>query len=206
MARKPSPRRHKVKVAAKPEPRRRQGGRSARVRTSVLQAAFAVLAEKGFQAFAIAEVAERAGVHETSIYRRWGDKQTLVLEASLHFAEDAAPIPDTGALRSDLVALLEGLVAMMASPRGQALVAMSVAKHPEGVAARQTYWRRRLEAMRIILDRAVTRGEFPGSADRTAFLEALIAPLYLRALVTGKPIEEWPYDEMIDRLLSAYAR
>ena len=62
------------------------------------------------------------------------------------------------------------------------------------------------EAMRIILDRAVTRGEFPGSADRTAFLESLIAPLYLRALVTGKPIEEWPYDEMIDRLLSAYAR
>jgi len=205
MARKRTPRKAPEKIVTKPGRRLRQGGRSARVRASVLQSAFAVLTEKGFQDFAIAEVAARAGVHETSIYRRWGTKQALVLEACLHFAEDAVPVPDTGSLRSDLVALLKGLVAMMASPRGQALVAMSVAKHPEGVTARQTYWQRRLEAMRVILDRAVSRGEFPRRADPIAFLEALIAPLYLRALVTGKPIEEWPYDEMIDRLLAAYA-
>src|SRR5512144_909234 len=87
--------------------RRRPGGRSARVRASVLEAAFAVLRETGSEAFSIADVAARSGVHETSIYRRWGTKSALILEASLHFAQGAIAIPDTGALRTDLIALLD---------------------------------------------------------------------------------------------------
>lgn len=172
----------------------------------MLQSAFAVLIEKGFQAFTIAEVADRAGVHESSVYRRWGTKEALVLAASLHFVEEAAPIPDTGSLRSDLVILLRNHVAMMASPQGKALVAMSAAKHPEGVIARQVYWRRRLEAMRVIPDRAVSRGEFSRRADPIAFLETLIAPLYFRALVTSKPIGDWACEEMVDRVLSGYGK
>src|SRR5262249_1063329 len=88
-------------------PRKRLGGRSARVRSSVLQAAFTVLMKKGIDAFSIAEVAEKAGVHETSIYRRWGTKHALARDACLHRAEVSLAIPDTGSLRSDLVALLK---------------------------------------------------------------------------------------------------
>jgi AcrR family transcriptional regulator len=185
---------------------RRVGGRSARVRSSVLRFAFEVLIEKGFDALSIAEVAARAGVHETSIYRRWGTKRALTLEASLHFAETAVSIPDTGSLRSDLVKLLKSFVTLMASPKGQALIAMSVAKHPEGVIARQAYWQRRLETMRVILDRAVSRGEFSPHADPTLFLETLIAPLYFRALVNGMSIKDWAYEEMIDHMLSGYGK
>jgi hypothetical protein len=58
--------------------------------------------------------------------------------------------------------------------------------------------------MRTIFDKAVTRGEFPRDADPVQFLEALIAPLYLRALVTAEPLESWRCNEMIDRLLAAY--
>jgi AcrR family transcriptional regulator len=184
--------------------KRRLGGRSARVRSSVLRFAFEVLTEKGFHALTIAEVAARAGVHETSIYRRWGTKEALTLEASLHFAETAMPIPDTGSLRSDLVKLLKSFVTLMASPKGQALIAISVAKHPEGVIARQAYWQRRLETMRIILDRAISRGEFSRHADPIVFLETLIAPLYFRALVNGKSIKDWAYEAMIDQMLSGY--
>jgi AcrR family transcriptional regulator len=183
---------------------RRVGGRSARVRSSVLRVAFEVLTEKGFHALTIGEVAARAGVHETSIYRRWGTKEALTLEASLHFAETAVPIPDTGSLKSDLVKLLKNFVTLMASPKGQVLIAMSVAKHPEGVIARQAYWQRRLETMRIILDRAVSRGEFSRHADPIVFLETLIAPLYFRALVNGQSIKDWAYEELIDQMLSGY--
>ena len=40
---------------------------------------------------------------------------------------------------------------------------------------------------------------------RPSFLEALIAPLYLRVPVIGEPVEDWPSNEMIDCLLTAYA-
>lgn len=184
---------------------RRLGGRSARVRASVLQAAFAVLMERGSEAFTIAEVAARSGVHETSIYRRWGAKGALALEASLHFAEVAITIPDTGALRSDLSALLDRLVAFFGSAPGQAFLALTASRRPEVVAARRSYFQQRFDLALAIFDRAVARGEFPPDADPIPCLEALIAPLYLRLLVTGEPIDAWPGDAWIDRLLATYA-
>jgi AcrR family transcriptional regulator len=186
------------------ERRVRLGGRSARVRSSVLESAFSVLIEKGIHGFAIAEVAARAGVHETSIYRRWGTRTELAVAACLHFADGALPIPDTGSLRSDLAALLRLVGALLASPQGRALLTLSVSREPDVVAARRAFWRQRFDRARVMLDRAVSRGEFPGNADPIVFLETLIAPLYLRLLVTDEPLDEWPGNEMIDRLLTAY--
>jgi AcrR family transcriptional regulator len=179
----------------------RLGGRSARVRTSVLRAAFTVLTEKGIHDFTIADVAARARVHETSIYRRWRTRLNLAVEACLHFAEAALPIPDTGSLRSDLVVLLRRLADFLTSPQGRAMLALATTRDPNSVAARRAYWQQRFNLVRVIFDRAVSRGEFPRHADPVVFLEALIAPLYLRLLVTGEPIEQWPTSKMIDHLL-----
>jgi hypothetical protein len=55
-----------------------------------------------------------------------------------------------------------------------------------------------------MFDRAVSRGEFPRDVDPIVFFEALIAPLHLRLLVTGEPLEEWPCSDMVDRLLIGY--
>ncbi len=186
-------------------PHTRPGGRSARVRAAVLKAAFALLIEKGLEAFSIAEVAARAGVHETSIYRRWRTKNALALEASLDFSRSALPAPDTGSLRTDLIALIKSYAALMVSPKGQALSAMSQSQHPHVVAAREKVWRWRLESWRPIFERAVARGEFPSDGDSAILLEMVIAPLHLRRHVTGEPLEAWPSEEMIDRLLAAYA-
>jgi AcrR family transcriptional regulator len=190
---------------APPKPRRRLGGRSARVRSSVLQSAFRLLTEKGIDALTIAEVAAQAGVHETSIYRRWGTKHALARDACLQYAEVALPRPDTGSLRSDLEALLERLVAILGSPQGQAVLALSLSQHPHVVAARRAFWRRRFKSIRTVFDKAISRGEFPRHEDPMKALETLIAPLYFRVLVTGGSLEDWPRDEMIDRMLTAYA-
>jgi len=184
--------------------RRRLGGRSARVRSSVLQSAFQLLMEKGIDALTIAEVAARAGVHETSIYRRWGTKHELARDACVHYGEVALAIPDTGSLRSDLIALLEGLVAILRSPQGRTVLALSLLQHPHVVAARQGFWQRRFNSIRTVFDKAVSRGEFPRHADPMAVLESLIAPLYFRVLITGERPEDWPMMGMIDRMLTAY--
>lgn len=200
-------RRHRSHAAGEgpAKPVRRPGGRSARVRSSVLQAAFRVLMKKGIDAFTIAEVAARAGVHETSIYRRWGTKHALARDACLDHADGALQIPDTGSLRLDLIALLERLVALLDSPEGRALLTLSLSQHPHVVAARHAFWQRRFSLVHAIFERAVVRGEFPRRADPMPFMQMLIAPLYLRVLITGEALDDWPSKEMVDRLLTAYA-
>src|SRR5215475_3487708 len=139
--------------------RRRVGGRSARVQASVLKSAFDLLGEKGGSKFSIAEVAERAGVHETSIYRRWPTRAALILDACRDFTDEVIPIPDTGALRSDLIALHGAAKKMLTSQRGRAIVALSRIQEGDALARRKAFWRERFERLRVILDRAVARGE-----------------------------------------------
>ena len=160
--------------------------------------------EKGIDALTIAEVAARARVHETSIYRRWGTKHALARDACVHYGEVALAIPDTGSLRSDLVALLERLVVILRSPQGRTVLALSLSQHPHVVAARQGLWQRRFNSIRTVFDKAMSRGEFPHTADPMEIVESLIAPLYFRALITGRRLEDWPRNEMIDRMLVSY--
>src|SRR5882757_423779 len=124
------------------QPRDRPGGRSARIRSLVLEAGFAVFVEKGFEAFTVAEVADRAGVHQTSIYRRWKTRSALAMDCCLHYAEATIPTPDTGSLRSDLTTLLDSVVAVYSSPQGQALVRMLTLPHADPL-ARYEFMQRR---------------------------------------------------------------
>ena len=103
---------------------KRLGGRSARINEAVLTATFQLLAEAGLKNFSIRAVSARANVHETSIYRRWGTPQSLILEACLHFMENAIPIEDTGLLRSDLVAISKRAMATLGGPQGKVVLAL----------------------------------------------------------------------------------
>ena len=120
---------------------RRTGGRSARVHAAVLAAAIEVLFEDGFDALSIRGVAERAGVHESSIYRHWGTKADLVLDALLSRLGQEVPTPDTGSLRGDLLAALRAVMAFLTTPLGENLVRMAL-RHdlPNLDAVRDDYW------------------------------------------------------------------
>jgi AcrR family transcriptional regulator len=199
----PKKRRRGAAAITQPRPPRgRPGGRSARIRSQVLEAGFAVFVEKGFEGFTMAEVADRAGVHETSLYRRWKTRGALAMDCCLHYAKAAIPTPDTGSLRSDLVAMLDSVVALYSSPQGQALLRMSTLQGAH-TAARDEFVQRRFDLARAIFDRAIQRGEFPADSDGMIVLEALLAPLFMRVLL-NRPLSDWPRNEMVDRLLSTY--
>src|SRR4029453_17126372 len=113
-------------------PRRRPGGRSARVRSAVLGATLALLAERGFDGLELPEVAVRAGVNASTVYRRWGSKTRLVGEALLERARPLSPTPDTGALRTDRERLFLGGGALLRPPSVRALfeVLLSESERP----------------------------------------------------------------------------
>src|SRR5262249_42882867 len=73
--------------------RARPGGRSARVRAAVLAATLELLAERGYEQMELPEVARRAGVNVTTVYRRWGSKARLAREGRLERASPTLPAP-----------------------------------------------------------------------------------------------------------------
>ncbi len=150
------------------------------------------LVEGGPERFGVPEVAERAGVHKTSIYRRWGDAGSLLLDALLSRAGEELPVPDTGSLEEDLLRLVEEVAAFLEGALGGALarMAVSMVSNEDLVAARREYFSGRFARVAEVFERAVEREELPAGTDPHLALEALVGPLYLRVLVTGEPLDE----------------
>lgn len=178
------------RTAAKETPRR-SGGRSARVRTAVLDATLEALLEDGLASVSVADVADRAGVHQTSIYRRWGTKDNLVVDALLSHVGSASPIPDTGSLEGDLREFVTRSAAFMETPLGAALarVAVFMADSPDLAEIRRDYWSRALSNAGQMFERAAARGELADDIDPQLGVEAVAGPLYMRLLVTGEPLD-----------------
>ncbi|HWM08001.1 MAG TPA: TetR/AcrR family transcriptional regulator [Solirubrobacteraceae bacterium] len=180
---------------------RRPGGRSARVRAAALAAAMDELAESGYAAVTLEGVARRAGVHKTTLYRRWGTREALVLEAMLEHAGERVPVPDTGSLREDLLALATAAAATAATPQGEAVVRAVVAagRHDEALAAaNRRFWTERLALDGAIVERAIARGELAAGVDAESVIEAVLGPIYFRLLVTGEPVDRTFIELVVD--------
>ncbi len=178
--------------------RRRPGGRSARVRGAVHKATIEELTESGLAGLSIGQVAARAGIHPTSIYRQWRTTEALVLDAAL-------AIPDTGSLRDDLTSFLTALDRHMRSPLGRALLALSGSGDPGTAEARERFWRERLGMAREIFERARLRKEVASDTDATAAIEFAIAPLYLRAMVMHRPLTRQAIALQVGTVMRAFA-
>ncbi len=188
-----------------PGVQRRPGGRSARVRASVLEATQYLLDTLGMDVFTVAAVAERASVHETSIYRRWGTRENLMLDALLSTVHDRLPVPDTGSLREDLTAYATSLATHLQSPSGLAMNRALAASgdSPDVTDARTRFWDTRYTLSSQIITRAIARGELPPDTDVRMALEIVLAPLHMRALLTRDPIDPALPSRLVNAVLTA---
>jgi AcrR family transcriptional regulator len=186
-----------------PGPRRRLGGRSARIQAAVFAATMELLEEKGYDALSLVMIAERAGVHETSLYRRWKTKEQLVIDViSSQVAKDIS-IPDTGALRSDLIQLLQYLRIFLQSSVGQAIVQMAVvAVHTPSInTIHRDYWQRRRMLLQPLFERAIARGELSPQMDFQLLIETLIGVFYVRAFGLREPLDETLPERVVDLVI-----
>jgi AcrR family transcriptional regulator len=152
---------------------------------AVLDATISLLADEGSPDFTVAAVAERAGVHETSIYRRWRTKESLVNEAILTRISGDLPVPDHGSVRADLLELLVSALKFLRSPIGGALVRMTVALPPseQSTAFKRAFWAARFPAILTVLERGVERGELDPNLDRQLLMETIIGLIHVRVFL-----------------------
>ncbi|AIJ14547.1 TetR/AcrR family transcriptional regulator [Streptomyces lividans] len=167
-------------------PERRPGGRTARVRAQVLDAVRAELAEAGHEGLTVEGVAARAGVHRTTVYRRWRDVGGLLVDVIAAAGEMDWQPPDTGSLRGDLTALNREIQESLVVRPSFAVALMAASFHSEQAARAQTrLWADRYAQCEILVERAVARGELPvrgargaTELDARSLLIAATAPVY----------------------------
>lgn len=194
-----------LRSKAAPVVRRRPGGRSQRVGEAVSAVVVERLVAGGLDAVSVGEVAQRAGVNPTSIYRRWGNREALVTAVLLAEAEGALTVPDTGSLRQDLYRYLQDGARFIASPFGGALLqlAATALSRPDLERFRDTYVAGRLAPIKDMLARAVERGEIRPGTDPVWVLESLVGPLFARRLFTARPLDASLMSASVDQLLAA---
>jgi AcrR family transcriptional regulator len=171
----------------------RPGGRTARIAESVLAAAVAELAERGYADVSVESIAARAGVHKTTVYRRWGSKPELIRQALAGAAGTRIQVPDTGSVDADLRMLARTVQAVLSSAQGAAITTALIVgglSSPEIAGLMRQFWAGRLKAIGVIVERAVRRGQLPADTDPAAFMHAMSAPLFYRLLVTREPVTE----------------
>ena len=174
------------------EIRRRPGGRSSRVREAVFRATLEVISESGLNSLTIAEVAARADVHETSIYRRWRTTERLAVEALLEHSSNVLDVPDTGSIQGDLIELGRSLVRYAAEPLGQALERTMAASTDDEDSAitRSEFWETRQHEVQVLVERAKARDELPPHVEGRRLIEIFISPIHFRLLLTREPVDE----------------
>ena len=169
----------------------RPGGRTARVRSAVLDATGDALAEGGLQALDLADVAGRAGVGKTTVYRRWGSPAALVADLLVDMAATSSPRSRTGSLHDDLQANADLVQRTLDDPRQGRLFAAIIAAStgdPRTADALERFYDVRLAEWAPCVDEAIGRGDLPAGTDATEVIRAVSAPLYYHRLTRTDPV------------------
>lgn len=188
----------------KKKPVARPGGRSSRVKEAVFDAVEALMAENPSAIPSIGEVAARAGVNPTSVYRRWGDASVLATDVAIERLIIEFPMPDTGSLRGDLLGWATNAIRRgLKGKKNLALLrvlASTVQTDDPARAERLNAVMRRGQELQALLERAKARDEAtPYMSD---VLEIVLAPIYLRALLFTPMSDVDDVARLVDRLLA----
>jgi AcrR family transcriptional regulator len=199
----------KTAIKAGEAQERKRRGPSPRVRAAALAATLEELADHGFAALSLERVARRAGVNKSTLYRRWGTREELVLEAMLERAAEHISVPDTGSLRRDLLELARTAAANASSPEVAAMARAVAAESPHNsklAHANRRFWAERLALDAVIVERAIARGEVAAETQPQRVIEAVLGPIHLRLLLTGEPVDRAFLETIVHIVVDGVAR
>lgn len=194
---------------AEPEPKLRQRteGRLDRSRDpAILDAALAALAEHGYDATNMNDIAARAGVGKAAIYRRWSSKAALMTDALVYWRPDLLDddAPDTGSLAGDLDAIV-----LRAKRNDDSLVtndlvlrvALEAAHDPElATALNDLILFKGRRVLSAVLARAADRGEISATRDWSLVADVLTA-MGLMRVISGQTVDVEFVRQVIDSLI-----
>ncbi|MGP3636318.1 TetR/AcrR family transcriptional regulator [Streptomyces sp. 24-1644] len=176
--------------------------RSAAADEAILEATRASLVDLGWSKLTMGDVALRAGVAKTTLYRRWAGKNELVVDA-VAVLFDELELPDLGSLSADVQGVVLQFAALLERPETKtalmAVVAESTRDEALRTRIRDSIVERQKRLVLLGRERAQQRGELPPEPDaataaRTADLifDVIAGAVVHRALVSAEPVDaDW---------------
>lgn len=178
--------------------------RSADADLAILEATRAALVELGWGKLTMGDVATRAGVAKTTLYRRWAGKNELVVDA-VAVLFDQLELPDKGSLQADIEGVVQQFAALLALPEARtalmAVVAESTHDDALRLRIREAIVDRQKRLVVLGRQRAQARGELPpdgppdgpGGTDAATqidlIFDVIAGAVVHRALVSGEPVD-----------------
>ena len=171
---------------------------------AILDSANELLEEIGFSNMSIEGIAARAGVGKATIYRRWPNKASVVMDAFLAATAKEIAFPNTTSAREDIRRQMRAVVKVLNGPRGRTiatLIGVVQSDHELAEAFRTRFVAVRRGEGKAVLQRGITNGEFRPDMDLESVLDCLYGPLYFRLLIGhDKPSIKY-CDELVDIVL-----
>lgn len=187
--------------------------RSERAEQAIVEATLDLLPEAGVAGLSLEQVAARAGVGKATIYRRWPNKEALVVDSLASLSEQLPPLPGRS-VREDLVLVVESIRRRSENSHSGRLFPCMLAegaRHPE-LKRRylETVVEPRREVVREVLRRGIANGELRADLDVELALGLVTAPMLLRVTVlaaegTGPVPGDLP-ERLVDLVLEGLAR
>jgi AcrR family transcriptional regulator len=163
--------------------------RNAETSRAILQAAAAILQEKGYADFTIEEVARRSGASKSTIYRWWSNKMSLLFDSYAGESEKMLEIPDFGDVEEEIIFMVRSIWKFWReTPSGQAfrLMIAEAQTDPSVVAEwRSHFLPERRKLLLFVLQRAANRGELRRDIDFEAVIDIMFGYAWYR-LLTGQ--------------------
>jgi AcrR family transcriptional regulator len=169
----------------------------------ILDAALEVLADVGYDRLTMDAVAQRAKASKATLYRRWNSKATLVVDA-LARTKTVPVVPDTGDLRSDLLAAFCGMGGLtdhdMTATLGAVITAVST-DHEFAREFREQVVGPKARVGRTIFERALARGELRPDIDLDIVAPALSGIVLHRVFILGEQPDMATIERAIDQII-----
>ncbi|WSS22582.1 TetR/AcrR family transcriptional regulator [Streptomyces sp. NBC_01190] len=181
--------------------RRRAGRpRSADADRAILAATRTALVELGWARLTLGDVAARAGVAKTTLYRRWAGKSELVVDALAALFEEELDLPDLGSLQADIQGVALRFAALLDRPETKTalMVCVGEAAHDDALRLRirQSIVDRQKHLVLIGRERAQRRGELPpddGPADPARddlIFDVIAGSVIHRVMISSEPVDD----------------
>jgi AcrR family transcriptional regulator len=171
---------------------------------AILDCANALLEEIGFANMSVEGIAARAGVGKATIYRRWPNKASVVMDAFLAATAKEIAFPNTGSAREDIRRQMRSVVKALNGPRGRTIATLiGVVQSDQELAEA---FRTRFVAVRrgeakAVVQRGIASGEFKPDMDLESVLDCLYGPLYFRLLIGHDKASAKYADQLVDLVL-----
>ena len=182
--------------------------RSAECHGAILDSVLELMQKEGYNAVTIEGVARHAGVGKQTIYRWWGSRAELILEAFANHAADMVPTPDRGSLREDLEVFMNAGFKRLFRDYGaimRGLMADAVLDPDFNKILREAFILKRRAATRVILERGMERGEIAKTADLELMIDMLFGPVWFRLLVQHAKLDAGFASQLITAVITAFA-